>query len=319
MALIRFLATADHLYTLSDAWRRHPRLVTAHSYNWLFRQNTLDGGTWAFTDQERLSAYELDAASLIATQLQASGLRVLNHPARVKFRYELLLKLQESGINAFGAWRASSRPKPDRFPVLLKAENDHAHRYKDLIASQETLDATLDALALRGVRLENILVITFANSPTRQGVYTKHSVFRVGEQYFSFPRVIEDNWAVKYGKLGLASDHELDQAIEEINTNPFAEMLKPAFDAAGIEYGRADFGFENGHLAVYEINTNPSLPGGDTKHRRADFAAAINSISTIILDAIANSGSAGAPVKIDWSGQRFAPSKYVPWRRLRRP
>jgi hypothetical protein len=316
---MRFLATSDHLDTLYSVKRRHPALVTTRSYDWLFRQNSLGAGTWVFTDHERLSAHELDAASSVATQLQAAGFTVFNHPARVKWRYELLLQLRASGINAFGVWRASMRPKPDRFPVILKAENDHAHHYKDLIPSQEALDKALDILVLRGVRLENILVITFANSETRRGVYVKHSVFRVGDQFLSYPCVIEDNWAVKYGKMGLATDEEIDSAIEEINTNPFAEMLKPAFFAAGIEYGRADFGFENGRLAVYEINTNPSLPKANIKHRRSDFATAINSISAGILDAIAAKGSKGVSVKLEWSGFRFVPSSSFPWRRLRRP
>jgi hypothetical protein len=37
----------------------------------------------------------------------------------------------------------------------------------------------------------------------------------------------------------------------------FAEHLKKAFEIAGIEYGRADFGICKGRVQINEINTNP--------------------------------------------------------------
>jgi hypothetical protein len=44
-----------------------------------------------------------------------------------------------------------------------------------------------------------------------------------------------------------------------LQSNPYAEHLKKVFDAAGIEYGRADFGMYRGRIQVYEINTNPHV------------------------------------------------------------
>ena len=48
-----------------------------------------------------------------------------------------------------------------------------------------------------------------------------------------------------------------------LEENPFAEHLRKVFDIAGIEYGRADFGFYQGRLQVFEINTNPYMERAD--------------------------------------------------------
>jgi len=45
-----------------------------------------------------------------------------------------------------------------------------------------------------------------------------------------------------------------------VASNRFAAALKPAFDLAGIDFGRADHGRVGGREVVYEINTNPSFP-----------------------------------------------------------
>ena len=37
--------------------------------------------------------------------------------------------------------------------------------------------------------------------------------------------------------------------------------LTRAFALAGIDFGRADYGVVGGRVQIYEINTNPSLPG----------------------------------------------------------
>lgn len=302
-AMIHMLTTRDHAYTISPvagAWRRP---VKARTFEWLFRQTAIPGGTWIFTDMERLAGYELDAAAYAATALRDAGNRVLNHPAHMLDRAELLHTLHREGINEFAASRAAENPRPRRFPVLLKADNDHRQAHADLIGSQAELEAKLEALRTAGLPLRHLLVIEFANDPLRDGVYRKHSVFRVGERYLSFTPVIEDNWAVKYGKSGLSTDAELDEAIAEVNGNPYAQLLKPAFEAAGIEYGRADFGFHNGRLAVFEINSNPQIPKLKHKHRRKDYADALGRVAAAVSGAIAELDTQGITVRLDWPGK----------------
>jgi hypothetical protein len=49
------------------------------------------------------------------------------------------------------------------------------------------------------------------------------------------------------------------EELEYIETNPHEEILRRAFDLAGIDYGRADYGVVDGRVEIWEINTNPYL------------------------------------------------------------
>jgi hypothetical protein len=60
-----------------------------------------------------------------------------------------------------------------------------------------------------------------------------------------------------------------------LEQNPFAEHLRKVFDVAGIEYGRADFGFLNGRIQVFEINTNPHVAPAEP-HPSATRVASMN-------------------------------------------
>jgi hypothetical protein len=44
-----------------------------------------------------------------------------------------------------------------------------------------------------------------------------------------------------------------------LEQNAFDGHLRKVFDVAGVEYGRADFGFFQGRIQVFEINTNPCI------------------------------------------------------------
>jgi hypothetical protein len=71
--------------------------------------------------------------------------------------------------------------------------------------------------------------------------------------------VFEDHWCVKYGLAGLATTEIYQWERDKVATNHFAAALAPAFELAGIEYGRADHATVNDREVVYEINTNPYL------------------------------------------------------------
>lgn len=70
-------------------------------------------------------------------------------------------------------------------------------------------------------------------------------------------------------------------AIEHayLDANPHEAELREIFDLAGINYCRIDYGMKDGHIQVWEINTNPTILKGrhlnsprEPIHRR--FAAA---------------------------------------------
>lgn len=278
--MITFLVAQPHSYTVAPL--RGPILAPlmpatrAIAYDALFAAETLPAGTYVFTDIERLHPVELRLASLCYRRLRGlPGFRVLNDPARVKARYALLRALAEAGLNDFDAYPAEGLPRPRRFPVFLRVAADHSGPLGDLIPDQDALDAQLRRLEDEGLPLAGVLVVEFCGEPRPHGFYEKISVFRIGPRITLSATLLGRHWSVK-----LAGDYPetlppgvLNDQCAAMEENRHAEALRPAFDLAGIDYGRADTGFRGGRLQVYEINTNPSFTTGDTylseAHRRS--------------------------------------------------
>lgn len=300
--MIHFITTAEHAYTLKgirkSPYRRFP--VACRTYDWLFRQRRIVASACVFTDLDRLRYFELAEAAKVYRRLRDAGVRVFNDPARVLLRFDLLSTLQRLGINDYRVYPAAQRPRPERFPVFLKCEEGHSQHFDRLLEDQEALDACLDEVQAAGVPLTRMLVTEFANTPVRDGVYRRHTIYRVGDVMLPGNSVLEGSPFVKYGQRGLSTDAEFEEIVAEMASNPYAERLRPAFEAAGIDYGRADFGFCDGRLAVYEINTNPSigLKGGS---RHEGFNAAVDRSLRALIETLGEIG--GEPVSA-----RVAPS-----------
>jgi hypothetical protein len=71
--------------------------------------------------------------------------------------------------------------------------------------------------------------------------------------------VHQSKWVAKDGEKGIAGQELYDEEHRIIAENRHGEELRPAFEAGGIEFGRADFGLVDGRPQVYEINTNPTI------------------------------------------------------------
>ena len=76
-----------------------------------------------------------------------------------------------------------------------------------------------------------------------------------------------DGWFVK-GRTRIVSKAIVDEEQRYVEENPHAEVLRERFALANVEYGRIDYGFVNGRLQVYEINTNPTIVGGRAGARK---------------------------------------------------
>jgi hypothetical protein len=234
------------------------------SYERLVRKTRLPMGTWIFTDHERMSAFELNVAAAVAEQLQRAGCKVINHPAQVKSRAALLDALWRAGINAFRAFRADEAPQPTRFPVFIRREYDHRGDARELIHSQAELDAALAALRADGVPLQGRLVIEYAGQESAPGIWYRGSSYRVDDTIIAHHLALDRRWLVKDGfgaaELEAYPDREAFLAQERafVMNNEYAEQMRQVFDIAGIQYGRVDFGFLDGRLQIYEINTNPT-------------------------------------------------------------
>ena len=262
--MIHFITTRPHGTTLHFLI---PRLGRCRCRNWyyedVFRCKKLPSGTWIFTDHERLSAYELTLAARVAFHLERGGARVLNHPARVLRRFDLLRTLKEAGLNDFSVWRAESFPKPESFPVFIRNEYDHWLRDPLLIPDQARLDAELAALQTAGYPLAGKLVIEYAGEEVSPGVWQRLQTYHIAGETIAHTNVVDFKWVAKDVKdvKRLESHPMFDRFItneqEFISKNLYADVLGRAFELARIDYGRADFAIVNGKPQIYEINTNP--------------------------------------------------------------
>ncbi|MER8695712.1 hypothetical protein NKI77_30785 [Mesorhizobium opportunistum] len=261
--MINFVTTRSHGYTVRHLIRQ---LGNARhwSYERLFRQKELRSGTWVFTDHERLSHFEIALAAGVANRLERGGARVLNHPARVLGRHDLLKALHAAGINCFSAWRCESQPRPNAFPVFIRNEFDHLSADFELIADQPALEAALSRMKANGIPLAGKLVIEYAGQEVSPGVWQRFATYRVGDRLIAHHNVVDFRWAAKdvQDKQRLLAHPMLATFVENerrfVVGNLYEDVLRRAFDLAGIDYGRADFSLVDERPQIFEINTNPA-------------------------------------------------------------
>jgi hypothetical protein len=231
-------------------------------YRDLFAERRVAAGAWIFTDHDRLTLRDREAAAQIWQQLESSGapVRLLNHPLRVKRRHALLEALHAAGINDFETWRVMEGRAPRRYPVFVRVENDHEGPRTPLLHDAERLRGEIERLEVSGLPREHLLIVELKAEPDSQGLYRKYGAFRVGERIFPNHLLFGSEWMVK------RRGHDRDAALlaEErrfLEANPHEAELRRIFELAGIDYGRADYGVVGGRVQIYEINTNPTIMG----------------------------------------------------------
>jgi len=258
--MIQFFLTRGHTGTLTEV-KKSPLapVMSLKHYDALFRATGVRRATQVFADLDRLSYWDLELAADLYLQMKEAGLQVFNNPARFKNRYTLLRALHTAGLNDFDAYRIHEIDAIKRFPVFLRKIQGHRAPLTGwLETAAETRRAVAGALAA-GTPEENLVLIEVVAEPIRPGLYRKHSATCLGQTIVPRPPLHDKGWLVKYGQTLALTEDELRAEHAELEQNPFAEQLRQVFDIAGVEYGRADFGFYQGRLQVFEINTNPSL------------------------------------------------------------
>jgi hypothetical protein len=259
--MIVVLTTPSHDYThrvLEGNGRFELRRMT---YERVLTRRRLPRATYVFTDLDRLNFWELQLAARLYAWLQRAGLEVLNDPARVRQRFGLLRTLKENGFNRFDAWRIEDprRPAPQDYPVFLRTEAAHRGNLTELLETPDALEAAVEQALAKGIPRRDLIAIQYCAQPLRPGLFRKLAAFRVGDRMVTSLAVHESRWTAKYGELGIASPEDYVDEHASIRDNRYGELLRPAFEAAGIEYGRVDFALVDGRPQVYEINTNPNL------------------------------------------------------------
>ena len=241
---------------LSDPFA--PR-VTPLFYDETLRKHALAKATYIFADLDRLSANDLIRAARLYRRLQESGCRVLNDPATVRKRFALLRGLYLRGSNPFNIYLADEGWSNLKFPVFIRVADGHDGPLTDLIADQAELETALEAAVVAGIPRSTIVIVEYAADPIRPGIYRRSSIYRVGDRLITTINWHGHDWRVKGDEIGLADEALYDEELSTVRENSYASQTSELFKFANIEYGRMDFGFVEGRLCVYEINTNPTI------------------------------------------------------------
>lgn len=271
---IVYLVTAEHAYTMGSfldswgaAWRHRIRVVSyadalappATGFRARLRgvRRLPQRATWIFSDVERLTPAVATAAAGLWERLAAAGARLLNHPTRSMRRYELLRTLRATGRNRFGVYRADEVRRPERYPVFVRDEHEHAGSRTPLLADEAALEAALADLLSSGTSREDKLVVEFCDTADAAGLYRKYSAFvvdgRILPRHLFFARA----WQVK-----VAAQYEPECLEEErryVATNPHETALREIFALARIDWGRIDYAMLDDAVQVWEINSNPMI------------------------------------------------------------
>ena len=229
----------------------------------------LEPGTYLFADLESLTPAALEIARQTCARLRAapSGFRVVNRPDRVLYRYELLEKLCEAGVNEFRAYRAEDAPRLARFPVFVRRRDDHLGPRTPLLHDAGALARALRFLRLQGHRPGDLLVVEFCDTRGEDGLYRKYAAFIVGERILPRHLLFGSDWVLKQPDL---RSPELErESAAYLAGNPHEESLREIARLAGIEYGRVDYGLRGGRLQVWEINTQPTVTSTTPRLTRA--------------------------------------------------
>lgn len=313
--MINFVQLLCQNHTTDSLVEALPGCFTRWDYHEVFRKRRLPGGVWIFTDLDLLHPFELSSVGVIATQLEASGCHVLNHPGAFLNRLALLKRLHLEGINDFSAYAPAAGERPVQYPVFIRQEPSHSYPLTDLIHTADELESVLSQLTQAGHPLLSLIVIEYCAEPLANGYFRKYSTFRVGDQYLTFPSVNEDKWLVKYGKAGLGEESFYEEELRAIEQNDKPACMATAFELSGLQYGRSDYGLVNGRPQIYEINPNPHVRA-PRSHPSPTRARAIELFWEQLLQAFIAldkmHGNAGAEVSISAKDINL-------WQKLERP
>jgi len=229
------------------------------SYERLFTRWRVPQATYIFGDLDRLHPWDLECAARIHQQLQAAGMRVLNDPAGFRDRITLLRKLFQAGINPFNAWHVDDEPPADAYPVFLRTNSAHRGSLTDLLHSPVALEQAIEQALEAGVPRRELIIIQYAAQADQNGLFRKLAHYRVGDRIVPGLCLYQPHWEAKLGKNITVPLDVHEEEHEIIATSRYAGDMAPAFDLAGISYGRMDFGLVDARPCIYEINTNPHI------------------------------------------------------------
>ena len=242
-----------------DTWGRTvaERFRVVH-YEDLGRLDAVSPGVCIFSDIDQLTPGEVERASELRRQLVESGrVRPLNDPARSLRRLELLALLHHQGINHFRAHRVTHLREPLRFPVFLRYEDEHWGSMSPLLHTRRELDRALASACVLHRRPRHLVAVEYCDTRGRDGLHRKYSAFLVDGRAVPRDLIFDRAWLQK--DIALVTPETVTEERVYLEANPHEEQLLAVAELAGIDYGRIDYGFVDGELQIWEINTNPVI------------------------------------------------------------
>lgn len=266
--MLYYVARELHLYTidrllgsLRQHWPKPPCFIRPVSYETLFAIKRAPIGNYVFTDIDRLTGYEVDAAAEIVKGLRKAepSIRISNPPERVLGRYALLRRLFEAGLNSFNVWRLDEERAPDSYPVFIRREQDALGPESVLLNNEAEYRGAIAALQASGKGLTGRIAVQYVPYADSQGIFRKYGAFHFRGRIVPQHLLAADSWIVKRA-AGEASAALIDEELEYVRENPHAERLRKIFRLAETDFGRVDYCVANGRIEIFEINTNPNFP-----------------------------------------------------------
>lgn len=271
-ATLYYVAREQHRYTIDQFlaslrrnWPKPPRFIRGVSYETLFALKRAPIGNYIFTDIDRLTGYEIDAAAEMVKGLLkvAPGIRISNQPQRVLGRYALLRRLYEAGLNSFNVWRLDEERAPDRYPVFIRREQDALGPESALLHDDAEFRAAVAALQAAGKGLTGRIAVQYVPYNDPDGVFRKFGAFNLGGRVVPQHLMLADSWVVKRGSAEITAKRSTEE-LEYVENNPHADRLRRVFQIAEIDFGRVDYCIAGNRIEVFEINTNPNFPRART-------------------------------------------------------
>lgn len=273
--MIVYVCALRHAYTLGVQLHFFPgklaALVRLVPYELLYSLKELPAAAYIFTDFERITPDELGRATRLADYLASAGWPVLNHPRRAMFRFALLHRLHDLGLNDFDVFRLDEWQSVKRFPVFIRRELDHKGPRSPLLPDAASLSSAVRRFG-RDRKAHQLMIVEFANAPHADGRFRKYGLQRIGDRLFHQHCYVSDDWLGKSVPVEL-SPNDVAESRDVIRRNPNLDRLRPVFDLAGVDYGRMDYSVIGDRIQVYEINTNPVIIGAPhERHPNVDSA-----------------------------------------------
>lgn len=248
-------------YYLAREWGRPLReRMRQVSYAELFRSRSLARGAWIFSGLEALTGAELRMVDQIQRAARDAGLRVLNPALEVLSRYDLLRLLHETGRNSFRAVRADEGADSLRYPVFVREADEHNGSLTPLLHDRAALNRALAYLWMRGMPRRQLLIVEFCETADAEGLYRKYSVFRIGDCYIARYLHVGTEWMTK-SYTSRVDERTVREEMDYLRADPHAAWAREMFELAHIEYGRLDYGVQQGRPQAWEINSAPVLTG----------------------------------------------------------